>query len=655
MLATQDRFANRQTTSGPGEAAPPADNGMRCLYLKVLLVFIVCLLLGAVIIFWIDRNEVDEHKHEAVAAARVHGHLLEQQLVRSLSATYALAAVLRQGGGEVEDFESLARQMLEMYGGLSALQLAPNGVIRQIVPKAGHEAALGHDLLEDPERNKEAFLALKSRTLTLAGPFELRQGGQAVVGRLPVFLDVGKREERFWGFATALIRIPDLLRASALTGDGAQGYEFELTRVRPGSEELQIIWQSTPSPLVDAVGIDIQVPNGVWTLSVVRSGGWHTPTLTMLWLWLGVLGASALAALLAYHLLHRPLLLAQEVARQTAELNQANDSLQTEIFQHWQAELALRESERVLELRVQVRTRELEQANQALQGERAEQQRLIDKLADARSQLVQSRMLASVGQLAAGVAHEINNPLGFIVSNVSVMQGYVESLLKGLNEQSQLLAEHLSDRPELMERLREIEAKIDLAFISEDLPPLFKDSLDGLSRIWRIVKDLREFSCLDQDNWQPVDLNRCLQNTLAFMSSEFADKIKVVTDFGHLPLLVCHAPQMSLVFRNLLLNAVQAIEGTGEIRVATRRTEDAVEMEIADTGHGISAENIGRVFEPFFSTRDVGQGMGMGLAVAYHMIKRHGGDITVTSETGKGACFVLRFPQAPADMIEEEA
>ena len=627
---------------------------MQGLYLKVLLVFVVCLLVGVAIVLWIDRNEVAEHKQEAAAAARVHGHLLEQQLVRSLSATYALAAVLRQGNGQVADFEALATQMLEMYGGLSALQLAPNGVIRQIVPKAGHEAAIGHDLLEDPERSREAFLALKSRTLTLAGPFELRQGGQAVVGRLPVFLDVGKRQERFWGFATALIRIPDLLRASALTGGGERGHEFALTRIRPGSDELQVIWQSTLAPMIDPVVVDIAVPNGVWTLSVVRAGGWHTSTLTLTGLSLGVLGASILAALLAYHLLRRPLLLAQEVARQTTELNEANDSLQTEIFQHWQTELALRESERALELRVQARTQELEQANEALRAERAEQQCLIDKLADTRSQLVQSQMMAAVGQLAAGVAHEINNPLGFIVSNMSVMQGYVDSLLNGLNEQSQLLARHLAERPELMERLGEIEAKIDLDFIREDLPPLFKDSLDGLSRIWRIVKELREFSCIDQNDWQQADLNRCLQNTLAFMSNEFAERIKVVTHFDDLPPLMCHLPQMSLVFRNLLMNAIQAIEGAGEIRIATRLAGEVVEVEFADTGHGISAENIGRVFEPFFSTRDVGEGMGMGLAVAYHMIKRHGGEITVTSEPGKGACFVLRLPRAVGDLQEAE-
>lgn len=617
---------------------------MRRLYLKVAVVFVVCLLLGGGLILWVDHDEVDEHKREALTTGRVHAHLLEQQLVRSLSATYALAAVLRQGNGNIEDFDDLAGQMLAMYGGLSALQLAPNGVIRQIVPRAGHEAAIGHDLLDDPERSKEAFLALKSRELTLAGPFELRQGGQAVVGRLPVFLDVGKRQERFWGFATALIRIPDLLRASALAGDSAQGHDFVLTRVRHGSDELQVIWQSTTNPLVDPVAIQVNVPNGAWTLSVVRSGGWHTPTMTLFGLAMGVLGASVLAALLAYHLLRRPLLLAQEVARQTAALNEANNSLQTEIFQHWQTELALRESERALELRVQARTVELELANKSLEDERTAQLRLIEKLADTRSQLVQSRMMAAVGQLAAGVAHEINNPLGFIVSNVSVIQGHVNTLLNGLAEQSKLLSEQLAERPALQEGLRDIEAKMNLGPIDEDLPPLFRDSLDGLSRIWRIVQDLREFSCVDQSDWQAADINRCLESTLTFMFNDFGERIEISRDFGELPLLMCHAPQISQVFRSVLLNAVEAIDGAGKISIATRLAGHAVEIEISDSGHGISPDNLERIFDPFFSTRDIGKGMGLGLAMAYQVMQRHGGNITVTSESGKGASFLLRLP-----------
>lgn len=617
---------------------------LRRLYLKVLLVPAICLLLGGAGIFWVDRDDVAQHKQEALAAASVHGHLLEQQLVRSLSATYALAAVLRQGNGQVEDFTALASQMLEMYGGLSALQLAPNGVIRQVVPRLGHEAAIGHNLLDDPERNKEAFLALKSRTLTLAGPFELRQGGQAVVGRLPVFLDIGKREEHFWGFATALIRIPDLLRASALTGERAQGLEFALTRLRPDNGEVQTIWRSTAEPMIDPVSIPVTVPNGEWTLSVVRSAGWHTPTLTLVWLWLAVLAVAVLSAFLAFHLLHQPLLLSQEVASRTAALNQANESLQTEIFQHWQAELALRESEHQLEQRVQERTQELEQANAALQAEQAEQKRLIDKLADTRSQLVQSEMMAAVGQLAAGVAHEINNPLGFIVSNIAVMQRYVESLLDALGRQGELLAPWLTDNPELCEKLKLVEEEIDLPFIRDDFPPLIRDSLGGLARVRQIVQDLREFSFVDRKDWQAVDLNRCLQSTLGIMANDFGERISVSCAFGDLPMVTCNAPQLNQVFRNVLLNAVQAIEGKGEISVSTRSADDAVEIEIADNGHGIAPENLDRVFEPFFSTRGVGQGMGLGLAVAYHLLKRHGGSIAAASEVGKGTRFVLRLP-----------
>lgn len=646
MSSTQEQSKVADGDELTPTPAPPAPLFLHRLYLKVLLVFFSCLLLGGVGVWWVDRSEVEDHKQEAVAAASVHGHLLEQQLVRSLSATYALAAVLRQGNGQIADFEALAGQMLEMYGGLSALQLAPNGIIRHIVPVAGHEAAIGHDLLDDPERSKEAFLALKSRALTLAGPFELRQGGQAVVGRLPVFLDVGKREERFWGFTTALIRIPDLLRASALTGERAKGYEYALSRVHPASGETQTIWESSATPLIDPVSIRVNIPNGAWTLSVARPGGWHVPTLTLIWLSLGVLVMSALSAMLAHGLLYRPLLLAEQVAVRTAELNEANESLQTEIFQHWQTELALRESERALELRVQERTQELAAANGALQVEQAEQRRLIDKLADTRSELVQSKMMAAVGQLAAGVAHEINNPLGFIVSNVSVMERSLASLIEGLDRQSALLAASLLDRPELLAELQHIEAQFDLPFVRQELPPLIRDSLDGLARVRRIVQDLRDFSFVDQKDWRAVDLNRSLQSTLSVMAGEFGDRIAVTCNFGDLPPLMCTAPQLSQVFRNILLNAVQAIEGEGQIRIETRREGASVIVDIADSGHGIAAENLERVFEPFFSTRDVGQGMGLGLAVAYHVIKRHGGEITVSSEPGKGARFTISLPLA---------
>lgn len=617
---------------------------IRGLFLKVLAVFGAVLLMGIGAVVWVDQSEVEEHKREALQAASLHGHLLQQQVVRSLSATYALAALLRQGHGELQDFESLATEMLEMYGGLSSLQLAPNGVIRQVVPVLGNELAIGHDLLADPERNKEAFLALKSRTLTLAGPFELRQGGQAVVGRLPVFIDAGTSGERFWGFATAMIRIPDLLRASALGDDRRPGHEFALTRMHPDTGEVQMIWASGKFRQEDSVSFPVAVPNGEWQLQVVRVDGWHSPPKTLAWMIFAVLMIAVLSAFLAFQALRQPVLLSAEIARRTAALNEANESLQREIFEHWQAEMALRESERGLEQRVQERTQELEVANTALTSEKLEQQRLIDKLADTRSQLLQSQMMAAIGQLAAGVAHEINNPLGFISSNVGMMKSYVDSLISILPRQRALIAPCLADYPELDEQLRCIEEEIDLAYIREDFPALIEDTLTGLGRVKRIVQDLREFSFVDQADWQEVDLNHMLERVLGVMASDFGERIKVSCQFGVLPGIECNAPQIAQVIRNLLLNAVQSIDGEGEISLTTRLHTDGVELVVADSGHGIAPEHLERVFEPFFTTRAVGSGRGLGLSVAYHVVKRHGGNIVVDSPAGDGSRFTVVLP-----------
>lgn len=620
-------------------------DGTGGLWVKVVFVCLLVLGAGSGAIYWVDQAEVEAHKREAMEAAALHGHLLQQQMVRSLSATYALAAVLRQGRGVLADFEALAEEMLPMYGGLSSLQLAPNGVIRRVVPLRGNEAAIGHNLLDDPARTKEAYLALESRKLTLAGPFELKQGGQAVVGRLPVFLDVGGSGERFWGFATAVIRIQDLLRASALTEAQFQGHDFSLTRIHPDSGEVQTIWASGNIGLDDPVSFRVTVPNGEWLLNVKRSGGWHAPTLSLFGLLLALLLVSLLSALLAYHLLRQPIRLSEEIRLRTAALNEANESLQTEIFQHWQTELALRESERCLERRVEERTLALADANTALQAEREAQKRLIDKLADARSQLLQSRMMAAVGQLAAGVAHEINNPIAFALSNVGTMERYVTALLDGVERQRHLLSSFAAADPELGERLQRFNRETDIEFIREDMPQLLHDTQSGLKRISRIVQDLRDFSFVDQSARQAVDIDRCLESVVGVMGSDFGARITVERQSAVLPLVECNAPQIAQVVRSLLLNAVQAISGAGVITISTRQVaEGMIEISIADTGHGIAPGHLDRIFEPFFTTRTVGGGTGMGLAVAYHVIKRHGGEILVESEAGRGATFTIHLP-----------
>ena len=616
----------------------------RGLYWRVCAVFAATLMLGGVTVYWLDQAEVARHKRLAIEVASLHGHLLQQQLVRSLSVTYGLAAVLRQGDGKIDNFPALAGEMLALSGGTSAIQLAPNGVIRDSVPEKGNEAAIGHNLLADPERNREAFVALRTRALTLAGPFELRQGGQAVVGRLPVFLQAGQRDEQFWGFITVLIRIPDLLRAAALIDQAAGGHQFALARRPVDGGAEQPFWRSDNGRLDDPVSFRIAVPNGEWTLAVQRAGGWHTPPATLLWLLLAVLLISLLAAYLSHHVLSQPLRLAEQIARRTAALNAANDSLQAEIAQHWQTELALRDGERRLEQRVSERTGELQRLNAELTAEQVQHRQLIDRLADTRSQLLQSAMLAAVGQLAAGVAHEINNPVGFIMSNVATLKLHIEALVSGLQRQARQLAPYLEAQPDLREQLALIDDELDLAFVRDDLPGLVGDTLAGLARVKRVVQDLREFSAVDQAAWQRADLNACLRAAASLLGHQLGGRIRLVWQLGELPPVDCNVPQINQVLRALLLNAAQAIDGPGEIVVTTRANAGWVELEIVDNGHGIVPEDLPRLFEPFFTTRPVGQGMGLGLTVAYQVIKHHGGCIAVASPADGPTCVSVHLP-----------
>jgi len=185
---------------------------LRPLLLSVV-TFLMVLAAGGAFINLAERRHADRHRHVVEEMGASHAHLLERQFARSLSSTLALAAILREYG-EIKNFDALAAEMIKNYGGINNLQLAPNGVVTQIYPLAGNEEAIGHDLLNDPRRRTEAVKAIESRTLTLAGPFNLIQGGMGVVGRLPVFVPNEVGGEKFWGFTIVLIRLPGLLEVS---------------------------------------------------------------------------------------------------------------------------------------------------------------------------------------------------------------------------------------------------------------------------------------------------------------------------------------------------------------------------------------------------------------------------------------------------------
>jgi sensor domain CHASE-containing protein len=223
-------------------------------------VFLLSLLVGALLVWQAAQQREQQARDRLADMASDHAQAIQRNIERALSATYALAALVRHGNGSVPDFEATAREMLAYYPGAASLQLAPDGVVRHVVPLQGNEKAIGHNLLQDPVRNKEAFLARVSGRLTLAGPFELVQGGLGAVGRLPVFLGEGRRV--FWGFTTVLIRFPEVLEDARLGQLDAQGQDYELWRMHPDSGERQVIARSGKTALVDPVDQSLELPNG---------------------------------------------------------------------------------------------------------------------------------------------------------------------------------------------------------------------------------------------------------------------------------------------------------------------------------------------------------------------------------------------------------
>jgi PAS domain S-box-containing protein len=266
------------------------------------------------------------------------------------------------------------------------------------------------------------------------------------------------------------------------------------------------------------------------------------------------------------------------------------------------------------------------------------------KLEEAQFQLLQSEKLASIGQLAAGVAHEINNPIGFINSNLGTLGGYVESLLA--IDAAYTDAQHaLEPGVQLaFEAVNALKTGSDHAFMVDDLRQLIKESRDGLERVKTIVRDLKDFARVGSAEWAWADIHQGLESTLNIVWNELKYKATVERDYGTLPQVHCIPSQLNQVFMNLLVNAAHAIEGQGVIRVRTGCNDQQIWVEVTDTGVGIPPENINRIFDPFFTTKALGKGTGLGLSLAWGIVQRHRGTIEVKSEPGKGSTFRVLLP-----------
>ncbi len=267
-------------------------------------------------------------------------------------------------------------------------------------------------------------------------------------------------------------------------------------------------------------------------------------------------------------------------------------------------------------------------------------------LEKAQLQLMQAEKMASLGQLAAGIAHEINNPVGFVGSNLGSLETYVRDLL-ALVDAYERGAQQVAD-PAPFAEAAALRGKLDYAFLCEDILSLLRESAEGVDRVRKIVSDLKDYSHTSAAEWHWADLHLGLESTLNMARNQLKYHCTVVKEFGELPPVYCLGSQLNQVFMNLIVNAAQAIQDQGEIRLRTgRQGDDRVWISVTDTGKGIPAEDLQRIFEPFYTTKPVGQGTGLGLSLSWGIVERHHGRIEVSSEVGKGTTFTVILPIEP--------
>ncbi len=319
----------------------------------------------------------------------------------------------------------------------------------------------------------------------------------------------------------------------------------------------------------------------------------------------------------------------QRVQQRTKALNEANIKLKKEVCERKQAELNL-------------------------EAEKREHLQLIDRLEQAQNQLQQSEKMASIGQLAAGVAHEINNPVGFIKSNLNSLRSYIDDLIMVLDAYRDV-DEALRTSPALMEKIERARTKADIDFLMEDVNSLVSESQEGIERVKQIVRDLKDFSRSGSREYKLYDLHQGISSTLNVAHNEIKYKANVVKEFGELPGVFCCLPQINQVVLNLLVNAAQAIEGQGTIFLRTGLANGQVWIEVEDTGKGIAAKDLNRIFDPFFTTKPVGKGTGLGLSLSYGIVQEHGGEIEVHSEPGVGSRFRVWLPLKSEDPVFDPA
>lgn len=297
-------------------------------------------------------------------------------------------------------------------------------------------------------------------------------------------------------------------------------------------------------------------------------------------------------------------------------------------------------------------TKEITAINQSNKKNKA-LSKALNAIEKTQAQLIQSEKMASVGQLAAGVAHEINNPVGFIISNLKTLGKYQRDIIKLLEKYQGIgsgLQDYFSKKINIqslsnpLEQIQSLEKNMEIDYIKNDIIDLINECDEGAERIKNIVSDLKNFAHPGEEKLKYTNINKNLDSTLNVVRNELKYKATIIKNYGELPDIPCYPQQLSQVFINLLVNAAHAIAEQGEIKIITRLIDEYIEIIISDTGKGISKKDLTKIFDPFFTTKDVGKGTGLGLHVVYNIIQKHHGSIEVKSKVNMGTTFIIKVP-----------
>ncbi len=536
-----------------------------------------------------------------------------------------------------------------------------------------NKTAFGFDLASEPTRFAALSRARDTGMITATKRIKLVQETTGQYGFLifrPAYKNgiipstVKDRREKLVGFALSVFRFPDTIESFLKEINEADidinfydetaspgqrflyRYQTNIGKIKNGETndgESQIYKGLHWETKLNLAGIEWTLlfypterflsSHRVWLAWVVLAGGF---------LFTGFIGAYIFSALSR----------TAKVEGLAAELSKTNEELTREVSERKEAENALREAARTIE---EDRTK-IREVNQELAANEKKLRVMLDSLKKThdelkmtQTQLIQSDRLAAIGQLAAGVAHEINNPIGYIMSNLSTLDKYISSLLEVLRATNQLkiAAEQGRDFEKVIRQVKEInelEKKVNMDFILNDIATLLRESESGVERIVNIVNDLKTFTRSDKNVIEPTNLHQVMDSVINIVWNELKYKAELKKEYSDIPLVNCNGQQLSQVFMNMLVNAAQAIETKGTITVKTYAKQDQVFVEIVDTGKGIRKEIVDKIYDPFFTTKEVGKGTGLGLSISYDIIKKHHGKIEVESEVGKSTRFIISLP-----------